>query len=180
METAPESLLRRYCGQNDPLLEVLLSHSRSVADKALDIAKRHPELGADTQFLYEGAMLHDVGIVSCNAPDIYCYGTEPYIRHGVIGEGMLLEEGLERHARVAARHTGCGLSLSSIIAQDLPLPRMDLLPETIEEQIICFADKFFSKMRLGQEKTLEHARRSLEKFGPDGLERFDAWCRIML
>lgn len=53
-------------------------------------------------------------------------------------------------------------------------------PVSIEEQIICFADKFFSKTRLESEKSVEQARRSLEKFGEEGLVKFDAWCERFL
>jgi uncharacterized protein len=53
-------------------------------------------------------------------------------------------------------------------------------PVSIEEQIICFADKFFSKTRLNTEKTVEQARRSLEKFGTEGLIKFDKWCAMFL
>jgi uncharacterized protein len=53
-------------------------------------------------------------------------------------------------------------------------------PISIEEQIICFADKFFSKTRLDAEKSIEQARRSLEKFGPEGLVKFDGWCKMFL
>lgn len=162
------------------LRHILLAHSRSVADKALEIARRHPELGVDEQFVEEAALLHDIGIVGVDAPGIACYGTEPYIRHGVIGAEMLRCEGLERHARVCERHTGTGLTLEQIVAQGLPLPHQDLQPQTIEEQIICFADKFFSKTRLDTEKSVEQARRSLEKFGTDGLEKFDVWCEQFL
>ena len=51
-------------------------------------------------------------------------------------------------------------------------------PVTIEEQIICFADKFFSKTHLTEEKTVEKARKSLLKFGEDGIKRFDRWCQM--
>jgi uncharacterized protein len=53
-------------------------------------------------------------------------------------------------------------------------------PVSIEEQIICFADKFFSKTKLDREKSVEQARRSLEKFGAEGLVTFDAWCKQFL
>lgn len=53
-------------------------------------------------------------------------------------------------------------------------------PVSIEEQIICFADKFFSKTRLDSEKSVEQARRSLEKFGEEGVVKFDAWCERFL
>ena len=43
-------------------------HSRQVADRCLLIAKKHPELKLDVEFLEEAAMLHDIGIYRCNAP----------------------------------------------------------------------------------------------------------------
>ena len=89
---------------------------------------------------------------------------------------MLRREGLERHARVCERHTGTGLTIHDITTQNLPLPHIDLVPETIEEQIICYADKFYSKSHPEREKTIEQAARSLEKFGAEGVERFRRWA----
>lgn len=175
----PLELIDKYCPE-EKLRHILLSHSRAVADKALAIARNHPELGADEQFIEEAALLHDIGIVRVNAPAIACYGTEPYICHGILGAEMLRGEGLERHALVCERHTGTGLTLQQIVQQGLPLPQRDMQPVSIEEQIICFADKFFSKTRLDSEKSVEQARRSLEKFGEEGLVKFDAWCERFL
>lgn len=175
----PIEIIDKYC-KEEKLKHILLTHSRSVADKALDIVRRHPELEVDAQFIEEAALLHDIGIVSVNAPRIECYGTEAYIRHGVLGAEMLRAEGLELHARVCERHTGTGLTMEQIVQQELPLPHQDLQPQSIEEQIICFADKFFSKTRLDEEKSVEQARRSLEKFGEEGLAKFDAWCARFL
>ena len=59
--------------------------------------------------------------------------------------------------------------------QNLPLPQQDFTPQSIEEQIVCYADKFYSKTRLDVEKTPEQALRSLEKFGSEGLDVFRAW-----
>lgn len=120
-------------------------------------------------------MLHDIGIVRCDAPSIGCFGEEPYIRHGIMGAEMLRSEGFPRHARVCERHTGAGLSKEEIESQSLPLPRRDFIPQTIEEEIICYADKFFSKTKLDREKTFEEAKRSIAKFGEAGLRRFLAW-----
>ena len=152
---------------------ILVTHSESVARRALQIASQHPELNIDTDFVREAAMLHDVGIIRVDAPSIECHGTEPYIRHGVCGAELLRSEGIdERYARICERHTGAGLSKREIEAQDLPLPHRDFLPETLEEQVICYADKFFSKTHLDREKTVEKAERSIAKFGDEGLERF--------
>lgn len=175
----PLDIINKYC-KEDKLRLILLTHSRSVADKALEIVRNHPELGADERFVEEAAMLHDIGVVKVDAPAIACHGTEPYIRHGVLGAEMLRAEGLLRHALVCERHTGTGLTLDQIVQQGLPLPHQDMQPLSIEEQIICFADKFFSKTRLDSCKSVEQARRSLEKFGAEGLVKFDAWCERFL
>ncbi len=171
----PITLIDKYCGDNKDLYHVLLTHSQKVADMAMRIADKHPELNLDRQFVYEAAMLHDIGIVKTDAPSIHCLGTEHYLRHGVLGAEILREEGLPQHARVAERHTGTGLTAKSIVEQELPLPPMDLTPETLEEQLICYADKFYSKTHLEREKTYEQARHSLLRFGEDGLAVFDRW-----
>ena len=173
-----QQIIDKYYPVENELKHILMVHSRQVANKAVQIAERHPELGADRRFVEEAAMLHDIGIFRCDAAGIQCFGTEPYICHGTIGATLLREEGYARHARVCERHTGAGLSLHDIIAQNLPIPHHDLLPETIEEQIVCYADKFFSKTKLHQEKTVEQAIRSLSKFGDEGVARFVKWSEI--
>lgn len=120
-------------------------------------------------------MLHDIGIFKCDAAGIQCFGTEPYICHGRIGAELLRSEGFPRHARVCERHTGAGITKAQIIAQNLPLPQQDFLPETMEEKVICYADKFFSKTHLDREKTIEQAEKSLLKFGEEGVLRFREW-----
>ena len=118
----PEILIHRYYADNAPLEHILLVHSEAVRDRALEVARRHPELELDTAFLSEAAMLHDIGILRCDAPGIECHGTEPYICHGLLGGEILRAEGLPRHARVAERHTGAGLTAEAIRRQHLPLP----------------------------------------------------------
>ena len=139
-------------------------HSRQVADRCLAIVAKHKELPVDVQFMEEAAMLHDIGIYRCDAPSIHCHGTEPYLRHGPIGGEILRAEGLPRHARVAERHTGTGL------------PGYE--PETLEEQIICYADKFYSKSRLDRVLTVAETAQSLEKFGHEGVLKFLAWAEL--
>lgn len=171
-------IIQKYYKDNPELLSILLKHSEAVARKALAVADAHPELPLDRQFLLEAAMVHDIGIIKTNAPDIKCFGSEPYIRHGVLGAEMMRAEGFTRHARVCERHTGAGLSLKEIEEQGLPLPHVDLLPDTLEEKVICYADKFFSKTKLEREKTLEQAERSVAKHGDEGLRRFKEMERL--
>ena len=176
----PIDIINKYYPGESELKHILLMHSRSVADKALQLADRHPELALDKDFLYEGAMLHDIGIFLTDAASIFCFGDKPYICHGYLGADLMRAEGLPRHALVCERHTGAGLSLAQIIAQNLPVPHRDMLPVSLEEQLICFSDKFFSKTHLEDERSVEKARKSLEKYGEDGVRRVDNWCKMFL
>jgi len=170
-----QHIIDKYYPEDNRLRGLLMRHSRDVADLALAIARRHPELHVDMRFLEEGAMLHDIGIFLTDAPDIFCTGKDPYIRHGIDGADLLRKEGWPLHARVCERHTGAGITLKQIDERQLPLPRQDFLPETVEEKLICYADKFYSKSSPNRVKTLEQAERSIAKHGADGLDRFRLW-----
>lgn len=156
------AIIYKYYPEDDELRRLLLKHSRQVADRCLQICKQHPELPVEKQFIEEAAMLHDIGIRWCHAPSIYCNGEEPYLRHGPIGGELLRKEGYERHARVCERHTGTGL------------PGFE--PETLEEQLVCYADKFYSKSRPNQVMTVLEVAQSLEKFGHEGVVKFLQWA----
>jgi uncharacterized protein len=173
-------ILQRFIAPETDLYHIVYTHSQSVADKALSLAEKHPELNLDLAFLLEAALIHDIGVFKTNAPKIQCFGTFPYICHGYLGHDILEKEGFPRHALVCERHTGTGLNLSDIINEHLPLPHRDLSPVSIEEQLICFADKFFSKTRLNEEISLSVARARLEKYGSEGIKRFDAWCELFM
>ena len=173
-----QAIIDKYYPEDNELRHILITHSQSVARKALQIVSYHPELQLDAQFIEEAAMLHDLGIFMTDAPGIQCFGSQPYICHGRLGAEILRKEGYERHARVCERHTGAGITEAQIIAQNLPLPHQDFLPETMEEKVICYADKFFSKTHLDQEKTIEKAEKSLMKFGEEGVKRFQQWERM--
>ena len=174
------ALIDKYYPEENELKHILLTHSRSVADKALALARLHPELKLDLQFIEEAALLHDIGIFLTDADGIHCYGSHPYICHGYLGADLVRKEGYPRHALVCERHTGAGLSLKAIEERNLPIPHREMVPVSLEEQLICFADKFYSKTKLDKEKSLEKARKSIERHGEEGLEWFDNWCRLFL
>lgn len=176
----PFAIIQKYYAQDSDAYRILTTHSRSVADKALAIARRHPELNLDLTFIEEAALLHDIGIFRCDAPDIDCHGDAPYICHGYLGAELMRAEGYPRHALVCERHTGTGLSLKMIEEQGLPVPHRDMRPVSWEEQIICFTDKFYSKTHLEREKTPEKIRKSLSKYGEETVSQFDAWYKLFL
>ena len=172
------TIIEKYYTPGTLAHDALLTHSRLVARKAVALALRHPELGLDTAFVEEGAMLHDIGILYTDAPGIGCHGALPYICHGYMGADLLRREGLPRHALVCERHTGTGFTKEYIERQGLPLPRRDMVPVTLEEQLITYADTFYSKSDPARERDPDEARRGLARFGDVPVRRFDAWSRL--
>ncbi len=171
------ALLEKYFVRNRISFEIVLEHSRMVADKALLVARRQRNTEQELQFIEEAALLHDIGVSRTHAPKISCYGNEPYIRHGVLGRELLDAEGLPAHALVCERHIGVGLTVQDIVEQQLSLPERNMEPVTMAERIICFADLFYSK-RLGSihcEKTVEQVRTNLLKHGEQKIALFEKW-----
>lgn len=177
-------VIAHFYPADSPLRRLLLKHSSQVAAKALAIAVTLPAGSVDEYVVINGAMLHDIGIKECHAPGILCYGDRNYICHGTIGADMLrkcaAEWGidLELYARICERHTGSGITADEVRIQALPLPVRDYLPETGEEKLIALADKFFSKSGDMAEKPFGKVRRSMAKFGPASLARFDELCEL--
>lgn len=175
-----QAVFNKYYQPGTPLYNSVWSHSRLVADKALQLAQAHPELEIDRDFVYEAAMIHDIGVFLTNAPSIYCTGDQPYICHGVLGAELMRADGYPRHALVCERHTGTGLTVADIIAQNLPLPHRDMCPVSLEEKLVCFADKFYSKSNPDREKPIDKVRKSVARYGEDSLRRFEEMAALFL
>lgn len=171
----PLEILLHYYAPVSRAFQILLEHSRQVCEKATLLAGKHPELAIDLPFTREAALLHDIGIFLTRAPEIDCHGEYPYVCHGYLGADLLRAEGFPRHALVCERHTGTGISLETIRKERLPLPEREMVPRSIEEQLVCFADKFFSKKHPGKEKKLEEARADVATFGKESMEQFEKW-----
>jgi uncharacterized protein len=169
-----KDIIDKYYKPGSLAHSIYLPHCRAVTDYALRIARAHPELVADEEILEYGGMLHDIGIFLTDAPEIGCFGELPYIAHGYKGREILEKEGLPQIAPVCERHIGVGISLKEILEREMPLPHRDMLPVTVEEKIICYADKFFSKSAkdLSRPKPLEKIRKGLSKHGPEKWEKF--------
>ncbi|MGD2270496.1 MAG: HD domain-containing protein [Desulfobacterales bacterium] len=176
----PKEIIARYYKKDSRAYEILISHGRQVADKALKVADRVAHLNPDPAFIEQAAKLHDIGIFLTNSPKLSCFGNDPYVRHGYLGRKLLENIGLRAHGLVCERHVGVGLTQEDIRQQDLPLPIRDMVPVSIEEQIICYADKFFSKNGRGEdpEKTVAEILHKLKRYGQDKVARFKAWVEM--
>lgn len=177
----PLEIIAKFYKPRSKAYKILVSHSNLVAEKALKIALHRKDLNPDLKFIEQASMLHDIGIFKTNAPDLFCFGEYPYLCHGYLGCELLTFEGYPEHGLVCERHTGVGITTEEIISNKLPLPLRDFIPESVEEQIICFADKFFSKSGdLNRERSLHEVRKSVEKFGAKNIHRFNEWCELFL
>lgn len=170
-----------YYPLDNELKKIYNIHAGKVTELALEMARKHPELELDLQFIEEAAMLHDLGIFLTDAPRIYCCGTEPYLCHGYLGAELLRSRGYERHARVCERHTGTGLTKEIVASNDWGLPVKDFVPETLEEQLICFADKFYSKTKyLETARTFEQVVESMSRISPEAVEKVRCWAKMFM
>jgi uncharacterized protein len=173
----PLAVIREFYRPGSRAYEILLHHSRLVSAKALEVAARAAHLKPDRNFIREAALLHDIGIFLTDTPELGCRGRYPYICHGYLGRELLEKKRLMKHALVSERHVGIGLSIKDIRQQRLPLPERNMCPVSIEEQIICYSDKFFSKNDLmsTRERSLEEIVENIEKYGLENVKQFKSW-----
>jgi uncharacterized protein len=180
LSTNPLDIIREYYDPGSRTYEILLRHGMLVARKAVDAAKKVSHLNPDLKFIEEAAMLHDIGIFKTDTPELGCFGNHPYVSHGYLGREILEEAELPRHALVCERHMGVGISAEEIIKAGLPVPERDMIPLSIEEQAICYADKFFSKdwTLIAKNNSEEEIIRNLESYGNGSAEKFRSWMNM--
>ena len=175
----PLDIIDKFYTPGTRLYKLLIAHSRAVTQKSLEIAQNLSDLNPDIEFIKSAAMLHDIGIFKTRAESIGCTGNAPYVCHGYLGRQLLDDQGLPpEYGLVCERHTGTGITKQNIISNNLPLPHRDMVPVSIEEKIICVADKYHSKNPINAEKKITTARIivELEKINKDHAQRFSAWA----
>ncbi len=174
------NILAKYFDTTSEAFYVLMQHSLSVCKKALHIANRVNHLRPNIQFIMEASLLHDIGICYTYAPKIGCKGSYPYIAHGYLGRQILDSEGFHLHGLLCERHVGVGISLQDIEAKGFPLPPRDMIPQSLEERIVCYADKFFTKRldRIDLEMSAQEVRDIIRSYGEEKLRIFDEMHRL--
>lgn len=174
----PIAIIETYYKPGTKAYDFIIKRGRMVAEKALDIASRVTWLPPGMLFIEEAAMLQDIGIFMTDAPHLGCHGDFPYIAHGYLGRQILEDEGYPLHALVCERHMGVGLTAAEVKDRNLPIPVRNMVPITLEEQIICFADKLFpvSPEKMLTVQSLEEAREDIKVYGPAKLRTFDRWA----
>ncbi|MFX0039814.1 MAG: HDIG domain-containing metalloprotein [Promethearchaeota archaeon] len=120
------------------MLKVPLSvrrHSEKVADKAIEIAHKIKKVKVDVNLVEIGALLHDIGRVKTHS-----------FKHALIGGKILKQRGFSNKlARICETHILGGLDKED--ARRVGLPEKNYIPSTLEEKIICLADKHMAGTR---------------------------------
>ena len=186
MDIDPIAIVKEFYPEDTPFRKRLLRHGAQVRDKAIAIVEAMGD-GAppvDMALVEDACFLHDIGCADCRASELLCEGLQPYIMHGQIGAKMLREYGkrkgidMEPYARICERHISCGLTAAEIRHRTLLLYNRDYMPETVEEKLVCLANKFFSRSEEMREKSLIEVRRYLSHQGETAVQRFDELCRL--
>jgi uncharacterized protein (TIGR00295 family) len=133
----------------------VLKHALKVEEVARDLASRVKSKGydVDEKLVKAGALLHDIGRAVTHD-----------VSHGVIGGQIIRRRRLdEKLARVVERHVGGGIPSGE--AANLKLGSLNLIPETLEEKIVCYADKLIDgDRRIDFQEALKYF---IEKLGAE-------------
>ena len=163
-------ILKKYSKEEESF-EAILNHSLIVLSKSIEIINRKKLYNKiDFDLIISGCLLHDVGVFSVKNSGLDVTKKVDYLRHGILGGKILRNEGFYKEALITERHIGSGLSKEYIMQNNLPLPKKDFLPITLEQKLICYADKFHSKS--GKIDTIDSIKKEMKGFGKEPLRRF--------
>lgn len=153
--------------------DLVYTHSLIVCGIAEQLHARSG-LAADIGLVRAGALLHDIGVYRLY-DEAGEFDHAHYIRHGVLGHDLLLEEGFpETICRFASCHTGVGLSRDDVLLQGLPLPPRDYLASSAEESLVMYADKFHTKTTPPALLTARAYATGIRRFGEDKAASFES------
>ncbi len=109
----------------------VINHCIAVANYALELACKLEAngLSVDLSLVEAGALLHDIGRSKTHGVD-----------HSIAGVEIAQNLGLPSTiVNIIKRHVGAGISSEE--AQRLGWPEDNYIPQTLEEKIVCYADK---------------------------------------
>jgi len=138
----------------------VINHCIAVSNLAADLAKKLVEKGikVDLQLVKVGALLHDIGRARTHTVDHVIVGSE-------IAKSLRLPKSV---ISIIERHVG---GMTDEEAEKLGWPKGVYMPQTLEEKLVCYADKLIDGNKV---VTIERAIEKFSlKFGRDhpALER---------
>jgi len=135
----------------------VIEHCKIVSKFAVKVGRAFEKKGVkvDLQLIEVGALIHDIGRSKTHTVD-----------HALVGAQIARSFGLPNSiVKIIERHAGGGIPKEE--AKLLGWPMRDYLPETLEEKIVCYADKRVEGLRtLPIERTLRTYAASLGQNHP--------------
>jgi uncharacterized protein len=109
----------------------VIAHCKAVSGLAVKFANSCKQRGlkVDVELVEVGALLHDIGRSKTHT-----------VNHGIVGVEIAQSLNLPQSIiSIIERHVGGGITANE--AEKLGWPVKNYLPTTLEEKIICYADK---------------------------------------
>lgn len=139
-----ETLHRKYAPTN-AAYDLVYGHCEIIWQIARQLIDRN-KLAVDKNTVEAGCLLHDIGVYDYYDAAGNFDREMDYTQHAVRGQKILETEHFPPIiSRLVAHHLGVGLTAQDVKEQKLPIPVQDYVPETIEERLVAYADKFHSK-----------------------------------
>jgi uncharacterized protein len=119
--------LLKKAGCNESVIEHCIAVSKIAVEIAESCLRKGKKL--DLNVIKIGALLHDIGRAFTHD-----------VKHGVMGAALARAMNLPTSIiRIIETHVGAGIPAEE--AEEIGLPKKDYIPLTMEEKIVCYADK---------------------------------------
>jgi uncharacterized protein len=145
-EQAMQFLRQSGCREN------VVRHVEAVSQLACEIAEAASKRGypVNVELVEIGGLLHDIGRSKTHS-----------VHHAVVGAKIAESLGLPKPiVSIIKKHVGGGIT--SRDAKKLGWPRDVYIPQTLEEKIVCYADKLIEgSRRVPIEKTIDKLSQEL-------------------
>jgi len=170
-----ERLHHKYA-PNQKVYDLVYGHCQIVCEIALWCADNISQnTKVDKELLQKATLLHDIGSYAFFDDEGNTLNDRLYPQHAILGARILEDEGLSKDiADIISTHVLLGLSKQEIIDTPWYLPERDYIPQCIEGELLCYADRFHSKHPTFNAYDTFLAR--LKKSLPKQSERFEKWA----
>jgi uncharacterized protein len=137
--------LHKKYAPDERSFDLVFTHCKIVAEIALGTVRKN-KLEVDDNLLYTAAMLHDIGAYTMYVPELKTFKKDGYEQHALIGASLLRGEGLpEAVCDIILTHRLMGVTADETKLKQWKTPYVDVVPASLEGELVCFADRFHSK-----------------------------------
>ncbi len=132
---------------NPHVFNLVYTHCKIVCEIA-EWCVAQKDIAVDIGLLRAACLLHDIGAYVLFDADGHIENGRLYPLHATIGAKIIADEGFDpRIAQAIETHILLGLSKAEITqpGSQFIVPAKSYTPQTIEAELLCYADRFHSK-----------------------------------